>query len=99
MKQGAKQPFLHLSISERERHLRIEPRVTLPLFFVLFPLSGSDRAGRIFAVVGAVGMCVNSHACEAVGNDVCGLWESQRLFHQAVNVCFPSAERPFSTFP
>ena len=34
-----------------------------------------------------------------VGNDVCGLWESWQLFHRAVNICFPSAERPFSTFP
>ena len=39
------------------------------------------------------------HACGTVGNDVCGLWESRRLFHRAVNICFPSAERPFSTFP
>ena len=37
--------------------------------------------------------------CGAVGNDVCGLWESRRLFHRAVNICFPSAEQPFSTFP
>ncbi len=44
-------------------------------------------------------MCVNGHACGAVGNDVCGLWKSRRLFHRAVNGCFPSAERPFSTFP
>ena len=44
-------------------------------------------------------MCVNGHACGAVGNDVCGLWESRRLFHRAVNIRFPSAERPFSTFP
>ena len=45
MKQGAKQPFLHLSISERERHLRIEPRVTLPLLFCsLFSFRiGQDR--------------------------------------------------------
>mgnify|MGYP006939838859 CR=1 FL=1 len=35
----------------------------------------------------------------AVGNGVCGLWESWQLFHRAVNICFPSAERPFSTFP
>ena len=48
--------------------------------------------------IGAVGMCVNGHACGTVGNDVCGLWESRRLFHRAVNICFPSAERPFSTF-
>lgn len=34
-----------------------------------------------------------------VGNGVCGLWESWQLFHRAVNICFPSAERPFSTFP
>ena len=34
----------------------------------------------------------------AVGNGVCGLWESWQLFHRAVNICFPSAERPFSTF-
>ena len=42
---------------------------------------------------------INGHVCEAVGNDVCGLWESRRLFHRAVNICFPSAEQPFSTFP
>lgn len=42
---------------------------------------------------------INGHACGAVGNDVCGLWESRRLFHRAVNICFPSAEQPFSTFP
>lgn len=35
----------------------------------------------------------------AVGNGVCGLWESWQLFHRDVNICFPSAERPFSTFP
>ena len=44
-------------------------------------------------------MCVNGHVCEVVENDVCGLWESRRLFHLAVNICFPSAERPFSIFP
>ena len=27
------------------------------------------------------------------------LWESEQLFQRAVNICFPSAERPFSTFP
>ena len=43
-------------------------------------------------------MCVNGYVCGVVGNDVCGLWESRRLFHRAVNICFPSAERPFSTF-
>ena len=53
----------------------------------------------MFAAAGAVGMCVNGHVCGAVGNGVCGLWESRRLFHRAVNICFPSAERPFSTFP
>ena len=42
---------------------------------------------------------INGHACGTVGNDVCGLWESRRLFHRAVNICFPSAEQPFSTFP
>ena len=91
--------ILTLSPKTRERRLRFEPRVTS--FFVLFFLfqSGSDRIGKIFAVVGAVGMCVNGHVCGAVGNDVCGLWESRRLFHRAVNICFPSAERPFSTFP
>ena len=55
--------------------------------------------GRIFAVVGAVGMCVNGQRGGAVGNGVCGLWESWQIFHRAVNICFPSAERPFSTFP
>ena len=30
---------------------------------------------------------------------ICGLWESRRLFHRAVNICFPSAEQPSSTFP
>ena len=35
----------------------------------------------------------------AVGNGVCGLWESWQFFHRAVNICFPSAERPFSTLP
>ena len=59
---------------------------------------GKEHGNPLFAVVGAVGMCVNGHACGAVGNDVCGLWESRRLFHRAVNICFPSAERPFSTF-
>lgn len=28
------------------------------------------------AVVGAVGMCVNGQRGGAVGNSVCGLWES-----------------------
>ena len=59
---------------------------------------GKEHGNPLFAVVGAVGMCVNGHACGTVGNDVCGLWESRRLFHRAVNICFPSAERPFSTF-
>lgn len=59
---------------------------------------GKEHDNPLFAVVGAVGMCVNGHACGTVGNDVCGLWESRRLFHRAVNICFPSAERPFSTF-
>ena len=66
------------------------------------PLGGAEQnmsREELAAVVGAVGMCVNGHACGAVGNDVCGLWESRRLFHRAVNVCFPSAEQPFSTFP
>ena len=53
----------------------------------------------VFAAVDAVGMCVNGQRGGAVGNDVCGLWESWQLFHRAVNICFPSAERPFSTFP
>ena len=87
-------------VTEWERRLRFRPRVTLPLLFLFSFFSfNQDRTGRIFAVVGAVGMCVNGHACGAVGNDVCGLWESRRLFHRAVNICFPSAERPFSTFP
>lgn len=59
---------------------------------------GKEHGNPLFTVVGAVGMCVNGHACGTVGNDVCGLWESRRLFHRAVNICFPSAERPFSTF-
>ena len=59
---------------------------------------GKEHGNPLFAVVDAVGMCVNGHACGTVGNDVCGLWESRRLFHRAVNICFPSAERPFSTF-
>lgn len=44
-------------------------------------------------------MCVNGQRGGAVGNNVCGLWESWQFFHRAVNICFPSAERPFSTFP
>jgi hypothetical protein len=44
-------------------------------------------------------MCVNGQRGGAVGNGVCGLWESEQLFQRAVNICFPSAERPFSTFP
>ena len=44
-------------------------------------------------------MCVNGQRGGAVGNGVCRLWESCQLFHRAVNICFPSAERPFSTFP
>ena len=47
----------------------------------------------------AVGMCVNGQRGGAVGNNVCGLWESLQLFHRAVNICFPSVKRPFSTFP
>ena len=30
-------------------------------------------------------MCVNGQRGGAVGNNVCGLWERQRLFHRAVN--------------
>ena len=92
--------FEHFSITERERRLRFGPRVTLPLLFLFSFFSfHQDRTGRMFAAAGAVGMCVNGHACGTVGNDVCGLWESRRLFHRAVNICFPSAEQPFSTFP
>ena len=68
-------------------------------FLFSFFFFNQDRTGRMFAVAGAVGMCVNDHVCGAVENDVCGRWESRRLFHRAVNVCFPSVERPFSTFP
>ena len=92
--------FERFSITERERRLRFGPRVMLPLLFLFSFFSfNQDRTGRMSAAAGAVGMCVNGHVCEAVGNDVCGLWESRRLFHRAVNICFPSAERPFSTFP
>ncbi|EDM99605.1 hypothetical protein BACCAP_02662 [Pseudoflavonifractor capillosus ATCC 29799] len=73
--------------------------MTLPLLFCSLFSFNQDWTGRIFAAAGAVGMCVNVHVCGAVGNDVCGLWESRRLFHRAVNDCFPSVERPFSTFP
>ena len=36
-------------------------------FFVLFFSFNQDRTGKIFAAAGAVGMCVNGHACGAVG--------------------------------
>ena len=91
--------ILTLSPKTRERRLRFEPRVTLPLLFSYFFSFNQDRTERIFAAVGAVGMCVNGQRGGAVGNNVCGLWESWQFFHRAVNICFPSAERPFSTFP
>lgn len=56
---------------------------------VLIFSSSSRRCGNV---------CKRSRG-GAVGNGVCGLWESWQLFHRAVNICFPSAERPFSTFP
>lgn len=33
-------------------------------------------------------MCVNGQRGGAVGNGVCGLWESEQLFQRDVNICF-----------
>ena len=83
--------FEYLTIIEKERLLRFGSRVTPLLLFCYYFSFNHDRTGRIFAVVDTARMRVNDQKGGAVGS-----WQ---LFHRAVNICFPSAERPFSTFP
>ena len=48
----------------------------LPLLFLCLFILYDGKGKSFAAVVGAVGMCVNGRMGEAVGNGVCGLWES-----------------------
>ena len=52
------------------------------LFLCLLLIFCGEAAVILFAAAGAVGLCVNGRMGDAVGTDVCRLWERQRLFHR-----------------